>query len=292
MDFLPGELTTLKPNGEMKLQNIIQEKALRRRCVQLFVLVFVIIGVGCGAQRTILFPTDHVKVADTIPNFSNSESMKVEFPEGSVDFLLLKSLASEGEKSGVVFYAHGNASSIDQSAWSLSQYRLDGYHVALVEYRGYGRSTGSPSQARITEDFAKAYDLVVARPDVDSSKIVYHGRSLGGAVLCSLARHRPPAAMILESTFTSLADVANSFFPGASIFVKDHFRSREALSKLPDLPLLVFHGTEDEIVPVSQGRELSESVPGSKLVLFKSGHNNLPRYERYWSEIQSFLQTL
>lgn len=242
-------------------------------------------------QRTILFPTAYVSVQDTVPTLENADAMHIKSEDGQVDFLFLKSSAKTGKQSGVVFFAHGNGESIDNWIEGMARYRKQGYHVALVEYRGYGRSTGNPSQVGITEDFVKAYDQVIARPDVDPKKIIFHGRSLGGGVVCSLARHRVPAAMILESTFTSVEAMADAIFPFASLLVKDSFRSKEALSELPELPLLVFHGTEDSVVPVSHAHALSAAVPGSKLVLYEAGHNDFPpNRTQYWSEIDSFLK--
>ena len=240
-------------------------------------------------QRKILFPTAYVSVSDSLPELENAEAMRIEFSDGSVDFLVLKSFIPK-QKSGVVIFAHGNGESIDNWIEGLARYRKQGYHVALIEYRGYGRSTGSPSQVRITEDFVKAYDMLLARPDVDHEKIIFHGRSLGGGVVCSLAQHRVPSAMILESTFTSVDAMADSIFPFASLLVKDSFRSKDTLSKLPKLPLLVLHGTEDQVVPVSHAHALSDAVPNSKLVLYTAGHNDFPpNRAQYWAEIETFL---
>ena len=87
--------------------------------------------------------------------------------------------------------------------------------VLLPEYRGYGRSAGSPSQRAITEDLIAFYDLLARRPEVDAQRVVFHGRSLGGGAVCDLARHRKPAAVILMSTFTSMKRMAPRYLvPG------------------------------------------------------------------------------
>jgi len=99
--------------------------------------------------------------------------------------------------------AHGNGELIDFWPNELNRFTNLGIGVLLVEYPGYGRSTGPQSQSSITEAFVTAYDTLCARADVEASKIILVGRSLGGGAVCALAAKRPAAALILMSTFTS-----------------------------------------------------------------------------------------
>src|SRR5688572_30832441 len=95
-----------------------------------------------------------------------------------------------GRPGPAVIFAHGNAEIIDPYALELEPYRRMGVSVLLPEFRGYGRSGGEPSEEGITDDFVAFHDLLAARPDVDPSRIVFHGRSLGGGVVCALAARR------------------------------------------------------------------------------------------------------
>ena len=173
---------------------------------------------------------------------------------------------------------------------SSQGYGKIGVSVFLPEYRGYGRSAGKPSEKEIAADMIRFYDLLIRRADVDPSRIVFHGRSVGGGVAADLATRRTPAALILESTFSSIAAMALKF--GAPPFLLKHpFRTDRVVEGL-DVPMLIFHGTRDTVVPVSHGRRLHKLARGSTYVEYNSDHNDFPgegNEEAYWREIQAFL---
>lgn len=189
-----------------------------------------------------------------------------------------------------VMYFHGNAELIDYQDSAPAGYHQVGCSVLLPEYRGYGRSGGEPSEEAILEDAIKFYDQLCARPDVDSSRIVFHGRSLGGGFATQLAMKRPPAALILESTFTSVAEMAYSY--GVPAFLaKNPLRTNRVLSYVR-CPLLIFHGTQDTIIPIEHGRALHQLVPAATYIEYDCGHNDFPgpRNEAdYWKRIYRFL---
>ena len=195
-----------------------------------------------------------------------------------------------GKPAPVVIYFHGNAELIDQQERIVEGYSKLGLSVFLPEYRGYGRSAGKPSEKEIGADMIRFYDRLIQRGDVDPSRIVFHGRSVGGGVAADLAVRRAPAALILESTFSSIASMALKF--GAPPFLLKHpFRTDRVVEAL-DVPILIFHGTRDTVVPVSHGRRLHKLARGSTYVEYNSDHNDFPgdgNDEAYWREIQAFL---
>jgi fermentation-respiration switch protein FrsA (DUF1100 family) len=147
--------------------------------------------------------------------------------------------------------------------------------VLLVEYPGYGRSSGIPSERSITGAFRAAYDRALADPRVDPERIVGWGRSLGGGAICALARERELAAIVLESTFTSIRAQARALgLPG--ILVRDPFDNL-ALVRGYGGPLLLLHGEHDTSIPVDQARELHAASPDSELHVLGCGHNDCPR---------------
>ncbi len=189
-----------------------------------------------------------------------------------------------------VIYCHGNAELIDEEWKSAIGYHRLGWSLLLPEYRGFGRSDGSPSQENIRADFVRFYDRLVQEPRVDPNRVVFHGRSLGGAVAADLAAHRKPAALILESTFTSMGAMAHRFLAPAFL-ARQPFHTERVVREL-DVPVLVFHGTQDNVVPVSHGRSLGESAKYGWYVEYDCGHNDLPPPERrreYWAAIESVL---
>jgi hypothetical protein len=191
-----------------------------------------------------------------------------------------------------VIFAHGNAELIDYWTEELSPYREMGVSVFLPEYRGYGRSAGSPSEQAIRSDYLAFHELLLARPEVDPSRVVYHGRSLGGGAVCSLASERPPAAMILQSTFESVPAVAARWLV-PSFLILDPFDNLSVVQDL-DAKLLVFHGRADATIPFDHGRTLANAARDGRLVAYDGvGHNDCPPRERmdhYWGEIESFLE--
>lgn len=188
----------------------------------------------------------------------------------------------------LLVFAHGNGELIDHWPGMLAPYRKRGVSVLLPEYRGYGRSRGRPSEQAIVGDFERALTAVLADPRVDG-RFVFHGRSLGGGVVCALARRHPPRALILESTFTSVTDVARGMgIPG--VFIHDRFENLSVVRSFSG-PVLIFHGTRDRLVPVANGRTLAASNPEATLVLYEVGHNDLPpRGSDYWAQIDAVLR--
>jgi len=187
-----------------------------------------------------------------------------------------------------VIYTHGNGELIDYWPEMLEPYRQWGVSIFLLEYRGYGRSTGTPSQSAIVADMERAHEWLAQRPEVNPARIILHGRSLGGGVAAAFAARRPPAALILESTFTSVTTFFRRF--GIPSFVcTSPFATDQVIATLP-CPILIFHGTQDEVVPVAQGRRLHELAPRSRYVEMDAGHNDFPPdREKYWGSIHAFL---
>lgn len=195
---------------------------------------------------------------------------------------------SEARPGPAAIFAHGNAELIEYWPEMLEPYRRMGVSLLLPEYRGYGRSAGRPTEEGIVADFVRFHDMLVARPEVDESRLVYHGRSLGGGAVAQLAARRPPAALVLQSTFTSVADVARRWLVPRALLV-DRFETLPVVASL-DAPLLVVHGSRDSLIPPDHGRRLVESAPNGRLVLYDADHNDCPpRWEPFWDEIRAFL---
>ncbi len=173
--------------------------------------------------------------------------------------------------------AHGNGELIGDLSPFLRFTEL-GFAVLLVEYPGYGRSQGSPSQATVTETLVAAYDTLADQPEVDRSRIIALGRSLGGAAVCALAAERPLRSLVLLSTFTSLRAMAKRFLvPG--FLVRDPFDNLQVLQSYPH-PVLVVHGTEDRLIPHAHGERLASAAANAQLVSYRCGHNNWVKSQR------------
>mmetsp|Transcript_27858 Transcript_27858/g.33825 ORF Transcript_27858/g.33825 Transcript_27858/m.33825 type:complete len:298 (+) Transcript_27858:201-1094(+) len=181
-------------------------------------------------------------------------------------------------------------------------------NVFIVSYRGYGQSTGTPSERGIKNDAQVALDYLASRADLDASKIIVFGRSLGGAVAAHLSATNPDKVRlcVLENTFVSIPAMAPCLFPLLGIFlganwrplnflVRSPWKSIEHVPKLA-MPTLYLSGGKDEMVPKSQMDELWEagkdSCPQNERVVFpEGGHMDMyVQEQRYWSSFNEFMR--
>ncbi|MDC0667768.1 alpha/beta hydrolase [Nannocystis radixulma] len=231
---------------------------------------------SCKLQERIIFPRQYANSRALPGPPDQVTSLWSPAPDGTrveAWFIAGKGVSREQPGPVVVFF-HGNGELIDDQLALAAFYTARGASVLLPEYRGYGRSQGTPSQAAIVADMTRIYDELAARPEIDGARIVFHGRSLGGGVAAALAATRPPAALILESTFTSLAALARSHGLPESL-CRHPFRTDRVLPGL-QRPVLILHGADDELIPVAHGRSLHASAPESTYVELPGHHNDFP----------------
>jgi fermentation-respiration switch protein FrsA (DUF1100 family) len=240
-------------------------------------------------ERLILFPGQLLGAPKGEPQVAGLERMSIESDEGQVEAWFLPALGPADARRPAVVFAHGNGELIDEWAEVLAPYRRMGIGLLLPEYRGYGRSAGTPSEAAITSDLVRFYDELAGRSDVDASKIVLHGRSLGGGAVCALARMRPAAGLVLESTFTSVANVARGW--GVPRFLlTNHFDNETVVSSFSH-PILILHGQRDRVIPYAHAQALARAARQAKLVTYDCDHNDMKRpHDGYWSEIEGYLK--
>ena len=247
--------------------------------------------IGCSIQRSILFPRSMTNVPATAGAAPGAEVLHIDSPQGSVEGWFTRGDGvSEQAPGPLVIFAHGNAELIDNWPVMLQPYARMGISVLLPEYRGYGRSAGDPSQKAIQQDFVAFYDMVSRRPDVDASRIVFHGRSIGGAVVIQLAKARPPKALILQSAPASIRRMAARYLvPG--FLVSDPYVGVPIVEQYGG-PVLVMHGKQDRIVPPSNATRLAKAAmnPLSRLIWYDVNHNTLPPPKVYWDDIERFLK--
>ena len=233
-------------------------------------------------QRSLLFPRPDVADAPARPK--DATQIWLPIPGGRVEAWYLPPAGASPQPAPLLLFTHGNGELIDQWPPEFDEPRSWGVGVLLLEYPGYGRSEGSPSQASITAAMLAAYTWARSQPGIDPSRIIAYGRSLGGGAACVLASQQPVAALVLESSFTSVRPFALRFAaPG--FLVRDPF---DNLAVLRDFrgPLLVLHGASDEMIPVQHGYQLAAAAPQAEFHRLPCGHNDCPRP---WSLIRTFL---
>ena len=188
-------------------------------------------------------------------------------------------IPAEQTGAPTVLYLHGNSRNISYNLENALRYRALGSNLLLVDYRGYGKSTGGkPSEAKVYEDTEAAWQYLVKQRGVKPQQLFIYGHSLGGAVAIDLAlRHPEAAGLITESTFTSMqamGELKYDFLP-AGLLLNQRFESLQKITQLK-VPLLLIHGTWDQKVPVGMAQQLFEAAPQPKtLVMIEGGeHSN------------------
>jgi len=233
-------------------------------------------------QRALLFPRAMTGPARARPK--DAEQIWLPTIGGRVEAWLLRPKGHQPARSPLILYTHGNGELIDFWPAAFDEPRRAGFAVLLVEYPGYGRSAGSPSEGSIRETVAAAYDFARGQHDLDPDRIIAYGRSLGGGAACLLAGERPVAALVLQSTFTSVRALAPRFLaPG--FLVRDPFDNLASLSRYSG-PVLVLHGEADEVIPLEQGRALARAGAKAAFLSLRCGHNDCVEP---WPQILEFL---
>lgn len=230
-------------------------------------------------------PTERVA-----PQFDWIEAIDLPTPDG--EKIVAWYAAPQNPACPTLMFFHGNASRID---WSASRYKRahdNGLGVIAIAYRGYSGSTGKPGEKRFHVDSQTAWDWLTQEKHIPPNQIIVHGHSMGSGVAVQLAARETPAALIMESPFYSMASTAQhhaKFLP-ASLIVKHKFQSNKHIPNVT-APILMAHGTDDVVVPISQSQRLLELAPEpTTYKVFEGGdHNSLEFHGLYEKAIWPFL---
>ena len=260
-----------------------------------YTLIVIIIYVGYCCflflmQRQMMFPRGLIPTPpDSAQKIPGLERIWLDTGFGKVEtWFLAPAFDTFRDPAPAVIFAHGNGELIDFWPDELKTFTKFGMGLLLVEYPGYGRSAGKPSQESITQIFIAAYDMLAKRKDTDPSRIVLFGRSLGGGAVCALAAKRPSKALILMSAFTSVRSFAIRYLV-PKFLVRDPFENLAMVQNYKG-PVLILHGKQDNIIPYSHGLKLHQAAPHSKFISYDAGHNDCPPDWRiFWKDIESFL---
>jgi len=227
------------------------------------------------AQRSLMYFPERVRTAPAAAGFPQGQEVTLDTADG--ERVLAWHVPPRGDKP-VVLYFHGNGGSLRLRADRFTRLTADGTGLLALSYRGYGGSTGKPTEAGLIEDARAAYAYAAERYP---GRIVAWGESLGSGVAIALAAEQPVSRLILDAPFTSAVDVAAAayFLLPVRLLMKDQFRSDERIKQVK-APVLILHGEADTIIPIRYGERLLAMIPGKKqLVRFPGGeHVDLDRH--------------
>ena len=247
-----------------------------------WLLIIVLIGYGgllllvYLGQRALQYLPERARTPPAAAGLPEAEEVVLDSSGG--ERVIVWHIPPRGEKP-VVLYFHGNGGSLRGRVDRFRALAADGTGLIALSYRGYGGSSGRPTEKGLIDDALAAYAFAAAR--YPASRLALWGESLGTGVAVALAAQKPVGRIVLESPFTSIADIAAQiywFFP-VRLLIKDSFRS-DLLIGTVTAPFLILHGDKDSIVPIALGDQLYKLITAPKrFVRFPgAGHNELAAY--------------
>ncbi|MDX1629595.1 MAG: alpha/beta hydrolase [Fulvivirga sp.] len=204
----------------------------------------------------------------------------------------INGLFYEGHKTQVILYFHGNAGSLEGWQHIASDFTSLGYHFLIIDYRGYGKSTGDITEKGLYRDAQAAFNYLTQEKGFKPGDIIIYGRSIGTGVATELATQQKVKGLVLESAFTSLKKLANQKMPFLlpSLILEFHFNNIEKLQRV-SCPIAFIHGSEDTLIPPSHTEKLFEAFSGNKekVMIEGAGHNDLNTYNEYHQALADVL---
>lgn len=197
---------------------------------------------------------------------------------------------------GTLLYLHGNGGNIGHRLDPIAVFHQLGLNVLIFDYRGYGASTGKPSEQGTYQDALAGWSYLTQTRKLPAERIVLFGESLGGSIAAWLAARHTPAALMIYASFTSVPEMAQELYPmfPARWIARYRYDTRAALAAV-SCPVLIMHSPEDEIIPFRHGQALSAAARGpTQFVELRGGHNDalLVSREVYAREVGEFLDDL
>lgn len=259
-----------------------------------------IVGLAFAFQDQLLFQPSSRLLATPADAGMDYETIRLDTEDGEVlhgwwipaPDVSRETSPGESAKQTLLFF-HGNAGNISGRLESVRQFHELGLNVLIVDYRGYGQSTGSPSEEGIYRDATACWQYLAESQGLAAQQIVVFGRSMGGGAATWLAAQKQPGAVILESVFTSVPDIGAHHYPFLPVraLATNQFDNESRVREI-DAPILFIHSREDRVVPFELGRRVYEAASEPKQFLeIQGGHNDGFRVSEdvYLPTIEDFL---
>jgi uncharacterized protein len=228
------------------------------------------------AQRSLMYFPDRLRTPPAAVGLPEAQEIFLQTADG--EKVIAWHVPPRGEKP-LVLYFQGNGGALDLRASRFRALTADGTGLLALSYRGYGGSSGSPSETGLIRDAEAVYEFAAAR--YGTARLALWGESLGTGVAVALAATHPVAAIILDAPFTSAAAVGAAHYPFLPVrwLIKDPFYSDRRILDVR-APVLVLHGGRDDVIPIAFGEQLFALIPGPKqFIRFPdAGHNDLDHY--------------
>jgi pimeloyl-ACP methyl ester carboxylesterase len=268
----------------------LQQRRKWKKRMKVVFIIYVVVGITLYflQDRLLLRPTP---LTQNFPYNFKQPFREFNIPINSQSNLNLVQFAGDGTlKRGVVLYFHGNRDNVARYAGQASIFTRHGYDVWMMDYPGFGKSTGNCTENILYEWAMQVYKLARSRFPADS--IIIYGRSLGTGIATQLASVRDCKQVILETPYYSVSSLAKRYFFIYPVdwFIHYKIPSWQYLAKI-DAPVVIFHGTDDGVIPYSNAARLKEFLkPGDEFITLKNaGHNNCNQFPEMVEKLDSVL---
>ena len=268
-------------------------RRLRKSLLLLFGAYLGVIALLTLLETKLIYPAPDVMAGDWKPAWLEYEDVWIETRLGNK---VHGWYCAHDDPQNFILIFHGNGEHVAFMAEELDFLRTRyNASVLAIDYRGYGKSVGSPFQIGVLADAEAAHEWLVNRASVPPENIVLWGRSLGGAIAVHVAAHSGARAIVLDRTFNSMVDVASTHFPWlpVKLLLKNRYPT-EQWARAYEGPVLQVHGKPDSVVPFSAGQTLFAAFPSDSKQFIDSEHlhHNSPWPQDYYLEVESFLMQI
>lgn len=270
----------------------MQKNTVKKIRKWLIIVIVLYVAIGTTLyflQEKIIFHPQEIAAEDNY-NFS-APFKEINLPVNNKKNLnIIQFTVPDSACKGVVLYFHGNRNNIQRYAPYASNFTKNNYEVWMIDYPGFGKSTGKRSEQIMYDDAAILYQMARGRFSKDS--ILIYGRSIGTGVAAQLASVKDCKRLILETPYYSIDALMRyyAFIYPVSWMAKYHFPNHTYLKKI-EVPVTLFHGTNDEIIPYGQSVKLAKENTSVNLVTVEKGkHNNLNDFPLFHQQLDSLLQ--
>ena len=259
-----------------------------------WLLITLLVGYGAivtlayFAQRSLMYFPDRTRTAPAEAGLPRAE--EIELTTGDGERVIAWHVPPRGDKP-VMLYFQGNGGALNLRAQRFARLTSDGTGLIALSYRGYGGSTGRPSEAGLLRDAEATYAFATAR--YQAERLVLYGESLGSGVAVALAAEHKVGKVILEAPYTSAVEIGAAAYPflPVRLLMHDQFRSDERIGKLT-APVLVLHGARDSVIPIAYGERLYALITAPKKFLrFPEGHHSDLDSHGAQTAVRDFLAT-
>lgn len=266
----------------------------------LITLLFILISVITGLALTLYFSQSRMLYQPSRMIFMTPDRIGLDYENLSLQTADGQTLSAwyvpADPNSRTVLFCHGNAGNNSHRLDTLKMFYEMGLNCLIVDYRGYGQSTGKPTEEGTVTDIKTGWNWLIEDKGLSPEQIIIFGRSLGGSVAAIIAQQVNPGGVVLESTFTSFNDIGAHYYPflPVRLFTQYDYNTLDAVKEIR-CPTMVIHSPDDEIVPYKFGLEIYKAAPDPKRFAELKGTHNEGFYDNsgmYYEMWSSWLENL